>query len=91
MPYAWAALLNYKLPSPDIVREVALGAKRFTGKELHAIGVVDIIADNGEGVMKVARGLAARNGELARTGVWGLTKVRFPSLGMVSDQVRPMY
>lgn len=83
MPFSFAALLNYKLPSPKTVREVALEAKRFTGKELHSIGVVDILAENGEGVLKAARELAAKNGELAKTGVWGLMKVRLTCVSLL--------
>ena len=76
MPYSFAALLNYKLPSSKMVREVCLEAKRYTGKELHAVGVVDILAEDGAGVLKAARALAAQHGELAKSGVWGLMKVR---------------
>lgn len=76
MPFSFAALLNYKLPSSKIVREVCLEAKRFTGKELRDAGVVDILAENGVGVLKAARDLAAQREGLAKTGVWGLMKVR---------------
>lgn len=75
MPYSFAALLNYKLPTSKMVREVCLEAKRYTGKELHAVGVVDILAEDGAGVLKAARALAAQRGELAKSGVWGLMKV----------------
>lgn len=75
MPFSFAALLNYKLASPKLVREVTLEAKRFTGKELHAVGVVDILAENGAGVLQAARDLAEKNAPLAKTGVWGLMKV----------------
>jgi len=74
MPYSFAALLNYKLPSSKMVREVCLEAKRYTGMELHAVGVVDILAEDGAGVLKAARALAVQRGELAKTGVWGLVK-----------------
>jgi enoyl-CoA hydratase/carnithine racemase len=76
MPFSFAALLNYKLPSSKMVREVCLEAKRYTGKELHDVGVVDILAENGSGVLNAARDLAAQREGLAKSGVWGLMKVR---------------
>lgn len=80
MPFSFAALLNYKLPTPKLVREVALEAKRFTGKELYDAGVVDILAEGPGGVLKAARELAAQRADLAKTGVWGLMKVRSSSI-----------
>lgn len=76
MPFSFAALLNYKLPTPKVVREVCLEAKRFTGKELYSLGVVDVLAEDGAGALKAARELATQRAELAKTGVWGLMKVR---------------
>jgi len=74
MPFSFAAILNYKLSSPKLVREVALEAKRFTGKELYDAGVIDILAENGAGVLQAARDLAGQRADLAKTGVWGLMK-----------------
>ncbi|KAF8313082.1 ClpP/crotonase [Clavulina sp. PMI_390] len=74
MPTSFAAIMRYKLPSPSMLRGVVMEAKRYTGKELLELGVVDAVADNGAGVMKAARELAAARGDLAKTGVWGIMK-----------------
>lgn len=72
-----AAILDYKLGSPQLVRKVVLEATRFTSQELHKLGIVDVVADGGgEGVMAAARELARARAPLAKTGVWGLMKVR---------------
>jgi len=72
-----------------MVREVCLEAKRYTGKELHAVGVVDILAEDGAGVLKAARALAAQRGDLAKSGVWGLMKVRVSILPLMRVENMP--
>lgn len=57
------------------MRTVALEGKRLGGQELYDLGVVDILAENGVGVLKAARELAMQRADLAKTGVWGLAKV----------------
>jgi len=74
MPFSFSAVLNYKLSSPRLIREVCLEGRKFTGTELHDVGVVDILAEDGAGVLKSARDLAAQRAELAKSGVWGLIK-----------------
>jgi enoyl-CoA hydratase/carnithine racemase len=83
MPYSFAAILGYKLGSPKVVRQVCLEAKRFTGKELCDLGVIDVLAEDGTGVLKAARDLAAEKGKLANTGVWGLMKVSTKSRRLI--------
>ncbi|KAF9506048.1 hypothetical protein BS47DRAFT_1378169 [Hydnum rufescens UP504] len=63
-----ATLLNYKFPSPKIVRDATLDARRFTPQELHALGVIDVLADGG------TDGLAEAKAPRAKTGVYGLMR-----------------
>lgn len=62
------------------MRTVALEGKRLGGQELYDLGVVDILAENGVGVLKAARELAMQRADLAKTGVWGIAKVSTCSL-----------
>lgn len=77
MPYSFAAVLDYKLPTTKLVSEVSLDARRFSAKELYDLSVIDVLAENGAGVLKAARELAMERADLAKLGVWGLVKVRF--------------
>lgn len=74
MPFSFAAILNYKLGSARLVRDVAMEGKRFTGKELFNEGVIDQLAEDGAAVLKAARAMAAEKAPLAKTGVFGLMK-----------------
>lgn len=80
MPYSFAAVLNYKLPTAQLVREVSLDARRYSAKELYDLGTIDVLAENGTAVLKAARELAMERADLAKQGVWGLIKVRFELL-----------
>lgn len=75
MPYSFAAVLDYKLPTTKLVREVSMDARRFTAQELYDLGTIDVLAEDGAGVFKAARQLALERADLARTGFWGLIKV----------------
>jgi len=75
MPSSMAAVLNYKLPTSKIVRDATLDAHRFTPQELHALGVVDVLAEGGtDGVLREAYKLAAAKAGRAKTGVYGLMR-----------------
>lgn len=75
LPQSLAAILNYKLPTPQAVRKTALEGHRWTPQELHAIGVVDVLAEGDtDGVLAAARELAKQKAPLAKSGVWGLMK-----------------
>lgn len=80
MPYSFAAVLNYKLPTAKLVREVSLDARRYSAKELYDLGTIDVLAENGTAVLKAARELAMERADLAKQGVWGLIKVSFELL-----------
>lgn len=77
--FAFASVLNYKLPTTEVVRTVVLEGKRLGGQELYDLGIVDLLAENGAGVLKAARDLATQRMDLANGGVWGLSKVCFCS------------
>jgi enoyl-CoA hydratase/carnithine racemase len=65
-------VLDYKLSSPNLIRSAALEGTRFTAEDLHALGIVDVIAED---IIPAARSLAKLRAPLAKTGVWGLMKV----------------
>lgn len=89
MPFSFAAILNYKLGSPKLVREVVLEGKRFTSKELFDQGVIDILAEDGAGVLKAARALAAEKAPLAKSGVFGLMKASRESHKPIGTNWKP--
>jgi len=75
MPTSMAAVLNYKLPTARIARDATLDAHRFTPQELHALGVVDVLAEGGtDGVLREAHKLAEAKAARAKTGVYGLMR-----------------
>jgi len=76
MPFSFAAILNYKLPSNKILREVVLEARRYTVKDLVELGLVDVVAKEATGpaILDAARELAMERAPLAKTGAWGLIK-----------------
>ncbi len=60
------------------MREIVLEARRYGVKDLVEIGLVDVVAKEATGaaVLDAARDLARQRAPLARTGAWGLIKVR---------------
>ena len=77
MPFSFAAILNFKLPSNKFLRGVALEARRYTVSDLFENGVVDVVAKEATGaaILEAARELAKRYAPLAKGGTWGLIKV----------------
>lgn len=73
-----AALANAKVSDARTRRLLALEGHRFAPQEALTHGLVDVVADGGsaDAVYSSARKLAIAKGELAKTGVWGLIKVR---------------
>jgi enoyl-CoA hydratase/carnithine racemase len=75
LPPSVAAVVNYRLPNAKIARDATLDAHRFTPQELHALGVVDVLADGGtDGVLREAHKLAEAKAARAKTGVYGLMR-----------------
>jgi len=76
MPYSFAAILNFKLPSNKFLRGVALEARRFTVGDLLENGLVDVVAKEATGaaILEATRELAKRHAALAKGGTWGLIK-----------------
>jgi len=94
LPLSLAVILNYKLPTEAVVRKTALEAHRWTPQELHAIGVVDVLAEGDTaGVLKAARELAEQKAPLAKSGVWGLMKkdLMRDVLSACREDNRPIY
>ncbi|KAF9503722.1 hypothetical protein BS47DRAFT_1402137 [Hydnum rufescens UP504] len=74
-PPSGAAILNYRFPNAAVIRAATLDAHRFTPQELHAIGIVDVLADGGtDGVLREAHKLAEAKAARAKTGVYGLMR-----------------
>ena len=72
-------VLRTKISSAQVLRKVALEGYRFTPQEALASGIVDLAAgENTAGVLAAAQALAAKVGPLAKTGAWGINKVRRP-------------
>lgn len=72
---ALTAILNYKLPTPQVIRKTVLEGHRWTPTELLEIGVVDqAVSGSTNGVLDAAFALAEARAPLAKTGVWGLMK-----------------
>lgn len=72
-------LMNYKLPTPSIIRKTVLEGHRFTPTELLSIGMVDQIVENPSktdslAVIEGAHALAKSKAVLAKTGVFGLIR-----------------
>ena len=63
------------------MRKLALEGHRFTPNEALEGGLVDVVADGSstDAVLASARKLALEKALNARTGVWGLIKVRHRS------------
>ncbi|KAF9508591.1 hypothetical protein BS47DRAFT_1302622 [Hydnum rufescens UP504] len=75
LPPSVAAVVNYRLPNARIARDATLDAHRFTPQELHALGVIDVLADGGtDGVLREAHKLAEAKAARAKTGVYGLMR-----------------
>lgn len=70
---AMAAIFRHKLPSPSVLRTVALEAHRFTGPEAVAIGIADALAP--EGLADALRFVQDRQLlEKPKSGVYGTIK-----------------
>ncbi|KAF8322117.1 ClpP/crotonase, partial [Clavulina sp. PMI_390] len=70
----FSAILQCKLPSVLLKRSIPLEGRKFKAKEMHDLGVVDVMAENGGAAIEAARQLALERADLARTGVWGINK-----------------
>jgi hypothetical protein len=69
--------LRSKLRDPILLRRQLLEGHRWTPQELHALGMVDEIVDGGsQPVLKHALAIADKRCGNAKTGVYGLIKVR---------------
>jgi enoyl-CoA hydratase/carnithine racemase len=76
-PTSFGALLRAKAPGAALHRAVALEGRRFTPQDALAAGLVDELAGpNTEAVLAAACERAAQAAPRARTGVWGIIKVR---------------
>lgn len=73
------AVLRARASSPQVLRKIVLEGHRFTPKEALAAGLVDHVAgENTAGVLAAAQALAGKVGLVAKTGAWGINKVRPP-------------
>jgi enoyl-CoA hydratase/carnithine racemase len=76
-PRSFAALFRAKVADARALRAVALEGARLTPQRAHALGVVDEVGgQKTEEVLARAVGLAKGAAPGARSGVWGLIKVR---------------
>ncbi len=71
------AVLRAKVSNAQVVRKIVLEGHRFTPKEALVSGIVDLVAgENTVGVLSAAQALAEKVGSAAKTGAWGINKVR---------------
>ncbi|KDQ15206.1 hypothetical protein BOTBODRAFT_174054 [Botryobasidium botryosum FD-172 SS1] len=90
LPPVVSAILQTKLPSPDVLRACALEGKRFTPQEALACEMVDQLAEGGSaGVLHKAIEYAERVENLAAKGVLGtLKKSKYLSvLNILGDDI----
>jgi enoyl-CoA hydratase/carnithine racemase len=79
-------ILKSKLPpSPTVYRKVLLEGQRIGAPEALALGIVDDLASDGEGVVAKAHELAGKIGGKASAGAWGLIKA-----GLYKDALSDM-
>lgn len=77
LPHPLIAVLKAKVPSPQTLRKIVVEGHRFTPKEALALGLVDhIVEGNTEAVVTAAQALGDKLGPIAKTGAWGVNKVR---------------
>ena len=82
-------MLEAKAPNAQTMRKIVLEGHRFTPKEALELGLVDRVAGaDTEGLLAEAAAMAARLGALAKTGAWGVNKVRAGALLCAGARVR---
>jgi len=76
-PRSFAAVFTAKAANANIVRKIWLEGHRWTAQELEKEGLVDqLVEGDTEKVLEAAQALGNKLALFARTGVYGLQKVR---------------
>ena len=82
-------MLEAKAPNAQTMRRIVLEGHRFTPKEALELGLVDRVAGaDTESLLAETQAMAARLGALAKTGAWGVNKVRAGALPCAGARAR---
>ena len=77
IPLSLMAVLRAKASNAQVLRKIVLEGHRFTPKEALSAGLADHIAgESTEGLLSAAQQFAEKIAPIAKSGAWGINKVR---------------